>query len=94
MKRDYAINLFLVLTLSSIGLCSATPTWKRPWLGVHVMLTTKDNTEQLAQVVKGLAEPREPPEGESDRSSKAGMICSLPLWLVVLHRPDVAPTLA
>jgi len=56
MKRDYAVNLFLVLTLSSIGLCSATPTWKRPWLGVHVILTTKDNTEQLAQVVKGLAE--------------------------------------
>jgi len=56
MKRDYTIHFCLVLTLSSIGLCSATPTWKRPWLGVHVMLTTKDKTEQLTQVVKDLAQ--------------------------------------
>jgi hypothetical protein len=35
MKRDYAVNLFLVLTLSSIALCSVTPTRKRPWLAVR-----------------------------------------------------------
>jgi hypothetical protein len=56
MKRNYAISLLLVLALSPIGLCSATPTWTGPWLGVHVMLTTRNKTEQPTQVVKDLAE--------------------------------------
>jgi len=56
MKKNHGISLFLVLMVSSITLCSAAPGWKRPWLGVHVLLTTRDKTEQLTQVVKDLAQ--------------------------------------
>ncbi|MBN2272263.1 MAG: family 20 glycosylhydrolase [Sedimentisphaerales bacterium] len=56
MKKNHGISLLLVLMVSSIALCSAAPTWKRPWLGVHVLLTTRDKTEQLTQVVKDLAQ--------------------------------------
>ena len=56
MKRNHAVTAFLVLIFSTLGLCSTAATWKRPWLGVHVMLTTANKTEQLARVVKDLAE--------------------------------------
>jgi len=55
MKRNHVATAFLVLTLSTLDLCSAAAAWKRPWLGVHVMLTTRDKTEQLARVVEDLA---------------------------------------
>ena len=53
MKRDYVVNLFLVLTLSSIALCSATPTRKRPWLGVLFEPKEKSNREHKLNLNEG-----------------------------------------
>ncbi len=53
MKRDYAVNLFLVLTLSSIALYSATPTRKRPWLGVLFEPKEKSNREHKLNLNEG-----------------------------------------
>ena|GEM_PF-130027 len=56
MKRDYAVNLCLALTLSSVALCSSAETWKPPRLGLHVLMTTRDKTEQLTAAVRNIAE--------------------------------------
>ncbi len=61
MKKARVFSICLVVVLSSVSFCSnAKPElrespWKRPWLGVHVLVSSADKIEQLATATDGLA---------------------------------------
>ena len=47
---------FLIFVVSSVAFCSTTDSRKQPWLGIHILMTSKNKTEQLTEVVSDLAE--------------------------------------
>lgn len=53
MKRS--IVLCVLLVLSSTGLCGSDTLPPQPWLGIHVMMGSKDAAEQLTAVIPELA---------------------------------------
>jgi lysophospholipase L1-like esterase len=53
MKRSTV--LCVLLAISSIGLCESSTPPPQPWLGIHVMLGSKDATEKLTAAVGELA---------------------------------------
>jgi len=56
MKKVCMLSSCLILVVSSAAFCSTTATQKQPWVGIHILMTTKDKTEQLTEAVTGLAE--------------------------------------
>ncbi|HUS72248.1 MAG TPA: family 20 glycosylhydrolase [Sedimentisphaerales bacterium] len=56
MKKGCMISSFLIFVVSSVAFCSTTDSRKQPWLGIHILMTTKNKTEQLTEVVSDLAE--------------------------------------
>ena len=56
MKRAYLILYCFVLFGSYTSYCSKNPNGKDPWLGIHLLMTRGDTTEQLTNAVKDLAQ--------------------------------------
>jgi hypothetical protein len=56
MKRACSILACFILILSSTSSCSTDASGKCPWLGIHILMTTSDQTEQLTDAVKDLGQ--------------------------------------
>ena len=56
MKKSCLISACFIFVVSSVSFCSTALEKKQPWLGIHVLMTSKDKTEQLTEVVRELAE--------------------------------------
>lgn len=56
MKRACSILYCLVLFLSSTSFCSTDANGQSPWLGIHLLMTRSDTTEQLTDAVNDLAQ--------------------------------------
>jgi hypothetical protein len=56
MKRACSILYCLILILSSTSFCSTDANGQSPWLGIHLLMTRSDTTQQLTDAVKNLAQ--------------------------------------
>jgi lysophospholipase L1-like esterase len=63
MKKNCVLLFYIIFVVSPAAFLSArcmadsstTLTEKQPWLGLHILITTKEGTERLTEVVKDLA---------------------------------------
>lgn len=56
MKKIFMISCSLVFAVSTAAFASRTSSRKQPWLGIHILMTSKNKTEQLTKAVGELAE--------------------------------------
>lgn len=56
MKKVFMITFSLVFAVSTAAFASKTSIHKQPWLGIHILMTSKNKTKQLTEVVGDLAE--------------------------------------